>query len=107
MFRRKRTASLIPNYLILILLALFSLVPVILLFFSSLKATADIQKNPFGIPLEPLFSNYSDAWVLGNFTTTTVNTLILTTGTILVVVVIGGLGRLCPGTLSFFWRAMR
>ena len=33
MFRRKRTASLIPNYLILILLALFSLVPVILLFF--------------------------------------------------------------------------
>ena len=42
MFRRKREASRIPNYLILLLLALFALVPVLLL---ALNSTQRIGKH--------------------------------------------------------------
>lgn len=101
MFRKKRTASRIPNYIILILLAFFAVVPILLLALNSLKATPEIQQNPFGLPVIPRFSNYVDAWVQGEFTTTMVNTLILTFGTILVVVVIGGLAAFSLARFRF------
>ena len=99
MFRKRRTVSLVPNYIFLILLAFFAVTPIVLLFLNSLKQTAEIQQNPFGIPLNPRFGNYIDAWVQGGFSTTVLNTLILTSSTILAVLVIGGSGRVCPGAL--------
>ena len=101
MFRKKRTASLVPNYIILILLAFFAITPIVLLFLNSLKQTPEIQQNPFGVPLAPRFSNYIEAWVQGNFSTTVVNTLILTSSTILAVVVIGGLGAFALARFRF------
>jgi len=101
MFRKRRTASLIPNYVVLSLLALFAVVPIVLLFLNSLKQTAEIQQDPFGIPLQPRFGNYMDAWMQGGFSTTVLNTLILTTSTILVVLVIGGLGAFALARFRF------
>lgn len=101
MFRKRRTASLIPNYIILILLAGFSIIPIIFLFLNSFKKTTEIQENPFGLPAVVRFSNYIDAWVQGGFTTTMANTLFLTSGTILVVVVIGGLGAFALARFRF------
>ena len=91
MFRRKREPSRIPNYLVLILLALFALVPVLLLALNSLRTTQEIGTNPFALPESWLFSNYAEAWDQGDFSTTMVNTVILTGGTIIGVVIIGGL----------------
>lgn len=101
MFRKRRTASLIPNYIILILLAGFSTVPIIFLFLNSFKTTTEIQDNPFGLPEVVRFSNYINAWVQGGFTTTMTNTLFLTIGTILLVVVIGGLGAFALARFRF------
>ena len=90
-----------PNYIILILLAFFAITPIVLLFLNSLKQTPEIQQNPFGLPAIPRFSNYIDAWVQGNFSTTVVNTLILTSSTILAVVIIGGLGAFALARFRF------
>jgi raffinose/stachyose/melibiose transport system permease protein len=101
MFRKRRTASSAPNYIVLSLLAVFSILPILLLLLSSVKTTTEIQANPFGLPAEVRFSNYVEAWVLGNFTTTTTNTVILTTGTILLVVVIAGLAAFALARFRF------
>lgn len=101
MFRRKREASRIPNYLILLLLALFALVPVLLLALNSLRTTQEIGANPFALPESWLFSNYAEAWDQGDFSTTMVNTVILTGGTIIGVVIIGGLAAFSLARFRF------
>ncbi len=101
MFGKKRTASLIPSYIILSLLALFSVVPILLLVLNSLKQTAEIQQNPFGLPEVARFSNYIDAWINGGFSTTMANTLFMTSGTILLVVIIGGLAAFALARMRF------
>ncbi len=101
MFRRKREPSRIPNYLFLLLLALFALVPVLLLALNSLRTTQEIGANPFALPESWLFSNYAEAWTQGKFSTTMVNTVILTGGTILGVVIIGGLAAFSLARFRF------
>lgn len=101
MFRKKRTASLLPNYIILTLLAFFSVMPIILLFLNSMKATPEIQQDPFGLPSVVRIGNYVDAWIKGNFSTTMRNTLILTFGTIAIVVVVSGLAAFALARFQF------
>ena len=101
MFRRKREPSRIPNYLVLLLLALFALVPVLLLALNSLRTTQEIGANPFALPESWLFSNYAEAWDQGDFSTTMVNTVILTGGTIIGVVIIGGLAAFSLARFRF------
>lgn len=101
MFRRKREPSRIPSYVVLILLALFALVPVLLLALNSLRTTQEIGTNPFALPESWLFSNYAEAWDQGDFSTTMVNTVILTGGTILGVVIIGGLAAFSLARFRF------
>jgi raffinose/stachyose/melibiose transport system permease protein len=101
MFRSKREPSRIPSYIVLTLLAVFAVGPIILLALNSLKTTNEIRNNPFGLPSEWLFSNYAEAWFQGNFPTTIVNTLILTGGTIAMVVVIGGLAAFALARFRF------
>jgi raffinose/stachyose/melibiose transport system permease protein len=86
----RREPSKVPYYVVLILLALFALGPLLVLAFNSLKSDAEIGRNPLGLPLSPVFENFSNAWVQGNFATTMLNSTILTVGTIVGVCVIAG-----------------
>ena len=88
--RARREPSKVPYYVLLILLALFALGPLLVLAFNSLKSDAEIGRNPLGLPLSPVFENFSNAWVQGNFATTMLNSTILTVGTIVGVCVIAG-----------------
>jgi raffinose/stachyose/melibiose transport system permease protein len=73
----------------------------VLLILNSLKYTNEIQQNPFGWPETPRFGNYIDAWIKGGFTTTMVNTIILTGGTIGLVMVVGGLAAFALARFRF------
>ncbi len=86
--RARREPSRIPYYAILALLALYALGPLLVLVFNSLKSNAEIGRNPLGVPLSPVFQNFPDAWSQGNFSTTLVNSTILTLGTVAGVCVI-------------------
>ena len=91
LFRRGRDASLAPNYILLILLIAFAMGPLIVLLFNSVKDAGSIGRNPLGPPTEFVWQNYPNAWVVGNFSTTTVNSLILVTGTVVGVLFLGGM----------------
>ena len=88
--RQRREPSKIPYYVILVILALFALGPLVILVFNSLKSKAEIGRNPLGLPLSPVFENFPAAWTQGDFSTTMVNSTILTVGTIVGVCIIAG-----------------
>jgi raffinose/stachyose/melibiose transport system permease protein len=88
--RERREPSKIPYYVLLIILALFALVPLVILVFNSLKSSAEIGRNPLGLPLSPVFENFPAAWTQGDFSTTMVNSTILTVGTVVGVCIIAG-----------------
>ena len=88
--RERREPSKIPYYMLLIILALFALGPLVVLAFNSLKFKAEIGRNPLGLPLSPVFGNFPAAWTQGDFSTTMVNSIILTGGTIVGVCIIAG-----------------
>ena len=88
--RQGREPSKTPNYVILVLLALFALGPLVIVVFNSLKSSAEIGRNPLGLPLSPVFENFPAAWTQGDFSTTIVNSTILTVGTVVGVCIIAG-----------------
>jgi raffinose/stachyose/melibiose transport system permease protein len=112
--RTGREPSNVPYYVVLIVLALFALGPLVVVVFNSLKSSAEIGRNPLGTPLSPVFENFPNAWTQGNFSTTMVNSTILTVGAVIGVCIIAGtsayaMARLeLPGTdaiLLYLWVA--
>lgn len=89
--RRRRSVSLAPNYIILTLLLAFAIGPLLVLTFNSLKTQAEIGQNPLGLPQSFAWENFPKAWEVGNFSVTTRNSSILVVGTVLGVLVLGGM----------------
>ncbi len=87
----RRQMSLIPNYVVLLVLLLFAIVPLVILAFNSLKDRAEIGSNPLGFPTPITWDNYPRAWDVGNFSSTTVNSAILVSGTVTAVLLLGGM----------------
>jgi raffinose/stachyose/melibiose transport system permease protein len=91
MLRQKRAQSTLPNYIVLLLLTFFALVPIVILLMNSVKSTPEISRNPLGFPQHVILENYSEAWTVGNYARTIRNSLVLTGGTILGTLTLAGL----------------
>ncbi len=89
--RQSPLVNLTPNYIILGLLLLFALSPLAMLFFNAFKNSSEIAHNPLGFPNEIILSNFANAWDTGGFATTVPNTLTLVTGTVIGILVFGGM----------------
>lgn len=89
--RRRTGLGSIPNYVVLTLLAVFALAPLVILSFNSVKSPAEIGRNPLGFPGEFIWRNYTEAWQVGNFSTTMQNSGILVALTVAGVLVLGGM----------------
>lgn len=89
--KRGREISLLPNYLILILLLIFAMGPLVIMAFNSLKSRAELGDNPLGWPSQIVWDNYPRAWEVGNFSTTTLNSGILVLGSVTGVLLFGGM----------------
>lgn len=87
----RREPSLIPNYAILGALLLFALGPLVILAFNAVKSKAELAKNPLGPPRELMLGNFAKAWEVGDFAVTTRNSGILVAGTVLGVLLLGGM----------------
>jgi raffinose/stachyose/melibiose transport system permease protein len=86
-----REPSLIPNYAILLALLVFALGPLLILGFNSVKTRAELGDNPLGPPQNVVLENFTKAWEVGNFATTTRNSGILVAGTVALVLFLGGM----------------
>ena len=89
--RKRRTASHLPNYVILLLLTAFAIGPMLIVLFNSLKSKGEIGRNPLGFPRDFRWDNYSRAWEIGGFARTTQNSALLVGVTVVGVLVLGGL----------------
>jgi len=83
--------NLTLNFAIVSLLLIFAIGPIVILIFNSLKSPVDFGLNPLGFPRHLVWSNFPRAWLEGNFSVTVPNTLILVVGTVLGVLVLGGM----------------
>jgi raffinose/stachyose/melibiose transport system permease protein len=75
----------------LIILVVFSVTPLLLLILNSVKTDTDIKANPLGWPATWNWSNFSDAWTIGTFTSGLLNSLFVSAVTVIVVCVCAGL----------------
>lgn len=80
-----------PSKLGLLALVVFTLGPLLVLLFNSVKSNFELGTNPLGPPNRVHLENFTDAWVRGEFATTMVNSLILVTGTVTAVLILGGM----------------
>ena len=88
---KKRGTNLLFNYVILLVLMVFSLGPMAVLLFNSVKSNLELGQNPLGLPSEIYLSNFVEAWVEGGFATTMFNSVIFVTGTVAGVLILGGM----------------
>lgn len=89
--QKRRDINLAPNYIVLILLLGFSLGPLMVLLFNSLKTQAELGKNPLGPPQSFMWENFTKAWDVGNFAVTTRNSGFLVVVTVVAVLALGGM----------------
>lgn len=89
--KSQRTPSLVFNYTILTLLAIFVLGPLLLLVINSFKDTKEFTTNPFGLPAVWRWQNYPDAWTQGNYALTVRNSALITVASVTGVIVIAGM----------------
>ena len=98
--RKHSVTSTIPNYIVLVALFLFTVIPLLILLMNSFKSTAQISMDPFGLPKEILWSNYIDAWQQGNFAVTMRNSAFMTASTIFFVLLLGGMAAFALARLK-------
>ena len=91
MFNRKGKPNLLPNYLVMSLLLIFTLAPIAILFFNSLKSNQELGTNPIGLPANVHLENYLNAWNQGGFSVTMTNSLIYVACTVVGVLLLGGM----------------
>jgi len=79
--RSQKTARLVTaglRHLLLIVLSLIVLVPIVYMFFASFKSVADFFGNPYGLPTEWHWDNYTRAWQEAHVSITLPNTVFVT-----------------------------
>ena len=86
-----RKSELISNYFILTLLALFCILPILLMFFNSIKPQEEFGVNPLGFPMSIRLENFVDAWILGEYAQIFLNSSKLVVGTLILNITISGL----------------
>ncbi len=97
------------QYSVLILFALYVLVPFMWVIFTALKSNYEIAQDPLGLPPNWRFENLAQAWNQGKFSRYFINSVIVTVPIVLLVVSLSclagyGLARLkMPGRMLIFY----
>ena len=87
--RIKRLITLSLIYILLSFFALIYIYPLVWIIFNSLKGSAgEIFSNPWAPPVNPTFKNYIDAWQIANFGRLYINSIIVTSATITILVLL-------------------
>ncbi|WP_223693405.1 carbohydrate ABC transporter permease [Leifsonia poae] len=79
------------SVIVLVLLALFAILPVLVLFLNAFKSDTELATNPIGLPSTWDLSNFSTAWTQGNLGQGLGNSVILVVGTIIGVWICAGM----------------
>lgn len=89
--RPRRSGGLAWYYVALCVLAFIAVAPLFVLAFNSLKDSAELGRNPLGVPLHPQFDNFREAWTRGDYATSIRNSAIISLFTVIGVCIIASL----------------
>lgn len=86
---------------ILILNSLLVILPMVFLLLSSFRETSDIFVNPFGLPKSLSLTNYQDVLVTGEYGTYLKNSLIVTGGSLVMILLFSATAGFVLGRYTF------
>lgn len=101
---RRRTPRQVALHLLLAAMAVFTLMPVILVISTTLKTPQDVRINPFGLFTSFSFQNIVDAWTVGRFSDYVLNSILLTVPSTALVIVISVMAGYTFARLPFAGR---
>lgn len=93
----------LPANALLIFWTLLIGVPLYLLTISTFKSTLEIYKNPLGLPEVWKLDNFVDAWVQANFSQYTVNSLVITIGSVVLTILLALLASYPLSRMKAWW----
>ncbi len=93
-FRRswQSRIAVVCKYVFLILAAVVCLYPFLWVVLSSLKDNSEIYRDPFGIPVSPMFENYAKAWKGAEVGRNFLNSMTVCLATLVILVIITAMG---------------
>lgn len=102
---RKSTTEF-ARHIVLIAMAIFTLLPVMLVISTTLKTPEDVRINPFGLFTSFSFQNIIDAWTVGRFSDYLLNSILLTVPSTALVVAISTMAGYTFARLPFRGRSI-
>ncbi|MEG1926695.1 MAG: carbohydrate ABC transporter permease, partial [Ruthenibacterium sp.] len=101
----KRIKSNKLGMFVLIILAVISLAPILLVLINSLKTHEQILKNPLSLPTSFLISNFTKTWELANFGVAFLNSIKLTATAVIVACLVAScIGYVLAGKKISAWK---
>ena len=94
------------RHVVLVILALFTLFPVILTVSTTFKTARDVKVNPFGLFSSLSTENLVTAWTVGNFGDYLLNSILLTVPSTLLVVLLATMAGYAFARLPFPGRTL-
>src|SRR5699024_8299498 len=102
--RRPIHASRMLGYTILALFAVVQLAPVALMFMNSMKADADVLNRPIGLPSSVRVENYAEIWERANFSGYLLNSVIVTTCSVALLLLVASMLVFFFSRFDFPWE---
>jgi ABC-type glycerol-3-phosphate transport system permease component len=105
----KKTSLGVSRFTTHMVLSLFSLLmifPVFVVILDSLKSQRELYMNPWGFPKALRFSNYVQAWSIGKIGDYYINTVVVTLGSLLLIVAITYLASFALARFSFLGKSI-
>ena len=93
------------NHALLLLFTVIIIYPVVWMVLASLKTPGEFVSNVWGIPTELDIDNYSRAWELANLGRSLINSLIVSMGTVILVVALSSIAGYAFAKFSFRFSA--
>lgn len=103
-YRVKKKAYQAIWFLLLLFFFVLTVYPVVWMFFGSLKGANEFYTNVWGIPQDPQWSNFSEAWVSGALGKKFINSVIITAGSLVLLIPINSCAAYALGRLRFKGR---
>jgi len=94
------------RHVLLIVMAIVTLIPVVLVISTTLKTPADVRVNPFGLFTSFSLQNLIDAWTVGRFSDYLLNSILLTVPSTFLVVAISTMAGYTFARLPFRGRTL-
>ncbi len=98
---RSKAVGQVTRHVVLIAMAVFTLIPVMLVVSTTFKTPADVRVNPFGLFTSFSFQNIVDAWTVGRFSDYLFNSILLSVPSTLLVIAISTMAGYAFARLPF------